>query len=81
MFVNQFRFFLLASLIIVCCTDLRAQRKNKALKNLGGFDERAYHFGVQLSINSANFYLDRRFDPLFEDSILSLQNVRQRAAQ
>jgi hypothetical protein len=77
MFVNQFRFFLLASLIIVCCTDLRAQRKNKALKNLGGFDERAYHFGVQLSINSANFYLDRRFDPLFEDSILSLQNVRQ----
>ncbi len=72
----QVRMLFLAILCIAAGT-MSAQRKGKALANLGGFDNRPYHFGVQLSLNSADFFVDQRFDPLFEDSVVSLQNVSQ----
>jgi len=45
--------------------------------NLGGFDNKAYHFGVQLSYNKSDFFVKRQFQPAFEDSILSLQHIGQ----
>ena len=75
------RLFHTRILVLTCLclsvVSLSAQRKAKALSNLGAFDTRPYHFGVQLSLNSADFYVDQRFDPLFGDSLLSLQNVSQ----
>jgi hypothetical protein len=56
---------------------LCAQKSGAKISNLGGFDTRNYHFGVQLSVNSADFYMDRRFDPMFQDSLISLQNISQ----
>lgn len=54
-----------------------AQKRGVKLKNIGDFDNKAYHFGVQLSMNNADFYVDRKFDPLFSDSLISLQNFSQ----
>lgn len=62
---------------LVMTNSLVAQKRGAKLSNIGDFDTRAYHFGVQLSLNSADFYLDTKFDPLFEDSLISLQNVSQ----
>lgn len=53
------------------------QRTGAKISNLGGWDTRNYHFGVQLSANSSDFYLDRRFDPAFNDSLMSLQHISQ----
>ncbi|NND93349.1 MAG: PorT family protein [Flavobacteriales bacterium] len=53
------------------------KRSTAKISNLGGFDTRNYHFGVQLSVNSADFYMDQKFDPMFQDSLISLQNFSQ----
>lgn len=70
--------YLLVILIALFCSDgLIAQRKGKALSNLGAFDTRPYHFGVQLSVNTADFQIQRKLDPLFSDSILSFSHSSQ----
>ena len=67
--------------VVICLLSLfilpnesSAQKRAKALENLGKFDTRVYHFGVQLSMNNADFFVERRFDPLFADSVVSFQN-------
>jgi len=61
-------------IIVLLPVLLSAQKRHKALENLGKFDNRLYHFGVHLSYNNADFFLEQKFDPMFEDSLLSLQH-------
>jgi hypothetical protein len=53
---------------------VHAQRAPAKIQNLGGFDTRPHHFGVQLSYNTADFFLKRNFDPNFTDSLTLLQH-------
>lgn len=71
--MSLYRYLLLA--LVVLPMALTAQKRHKTLTNLGKFDTRPYHFGVQLSYNNADFFLKRRFDPAFQDSLISLQNT------
>jgi len=43
-------------------------------KNLGGFDKKKYHFGFLLGFNSADVYIDRKVNPDFADSLLSVNS-------
>lgn len=45
-------------------------------KNLGNFDNRLYHFGFSLGINSADLFLERAVDTAFADSLVRLQPSR-----
>jgi hypothetical protein len=49
-----------------------SQKRGIKQKNLQGFDERRYHFGFTLGVNSASSYLDRNFDTAFGDSLLNM---------
>jgi Outer membrane protein beta-barrel domain len=49
----------------------------KGVTNLGGFDNRLYHFGFLLSYNQSSFYIDYNPDFSFGDSLLSISNVPQ----
>jgi hypothetical protein len=59
------------------CSLAQAQKSSAKISNLGGFDNKDYHFGVQLSYNTSDFFMRRNFDSSFQDSILSLQNIQQ----
>ncbi len=41
-------------------------------KNLQGFDDRRYHFGFMLGVNSSGSYLDQNLNTSFSDSLLSM---------
>ena len=56
---------------------IQAQRGTAKIANLGGFDNKDYHFGVQLSYNNADFFVKQNFQPGFQDSLLSLQHLGQ----
>ena len=62
---------------VMICSASQAQKSSAKISNLGGFDNKDYHFGVQLSYNTSDFFVRRNFDPSFQDSILSLQNINQ----
>lgn len=45
--------------------------------NLGGFDKKPYHFGFLLGFNSADYYVDRKVNYSFKDSLLNVDAVTQ----
>lgn len=45
--------------------------------NLGGFDNKSYHFGFLLGFNSADLYIDRKKGYEFQDSLLSVNSQNQ----
>ncbi len=49
----------------------------KGRENLGGFDNRYYHFGFLLSANQSSFFVDYKPDFTFGDSLLGIDNVPQ----
>lgn len=50
-----------------------AQRRGKVKQqNLRGFDDRRYHFGFTLGVNSAGSYLDQNLNTSFSDSLLTM---------
>ncbi len=53
-----------------------AQRSKGGI-NLPKFDMKRYHFGFMLSTNSSDFTMTRRADFTFNDSLLSIDNMRQ----
>jgi hypothetical protein len=66
------RFFLILAFGL-CSASLLAQAGYKP-KNLGGFDKKRYHFGFLLGFNSADVYVDRKVNPEFEDSLLTVNS-------
>lgn len=68
-------FLLTALLSVIYTTDLKAQREQ--VKNLPNFDKKNWHFGFALSFNQADFYLDRKRDPDFKDSLLVLESINK----
>jgi len=68
--------YILLALLLSTAMDAQ-KRSNAKITNLGDFDTRTYHFGVQLSYNTADFFVQQRLDPSFQDSILTLQHVSQ----
>lgn len=71
--VPHMRSYLIFALLITTLS-ASAQKGSVKMMNIEKFDQRAYHFGVQLSVNSADFFIQRKFDPMFEDSVLTLAN-------
>jgi hypothetical protein len=67
-------FFFILSLVAVSA-QMSAQTRSGT--NLPRFDSRYYHFGFLLSYNTSSFYIDRKFPPNPNDSLLSIQNVPQ----
>lgn len=45
--------------------------------NLGSFDKKPYHFGFLLGFNSADYYIDRKVNYSFKDSLLNVDAVSQ----
>lgn len=45
--------------------------------NLGSFDKKPYHFGFLLGFNSADYYIDRKVNYRFQDSLLNVTSVSQ----
>ncbi len=66
-------FFILS--LIAVSEQLHAQTRSGT--NLPRFDSRFYHFGFLLSYNTSSFYIDRKFPPNPNDSLLSIENVPQ----
>lgn len=48
------------------------QRRGVKQKNLQSFDERRYHFGFMLGVNSSGSYLDRNLNTEFSDSLMHM---------
>ncbi len=62
-------------LLLVFSLPVFSQREKP--QNLQKFDQRKYHFGFLLSFNSATYYVDRKDDYSFNDSILNMKIDRQ----
>lgn len=45
--------------------------------NLGSFDKKPYHFGFLLGFNSADYYIDRKVNYDFQDSLLNVNSISQ----
>lgn len=58
-------------------SESNAQGSQDVKKNLAAFDRRDYHFGMHLGYVTSNFFLERRFDPGFNDSLLSITSFNQ----
>lgn len=67
---------LVVFVLVIVATAVSAQRSGNA-NNLERFDMRLYHFGFLLSSNTSSFYIDRKADFSFSDSLLSIENVPQ----
>jgi Outer membrane protein beta-barrel domain len=52
-------------------------QKSINMDNLPKFDSRFYHFGFLLSYNQSSFYIDRKLNTTFGDSLLAIDNVPQ----
>jgi hypothetical protein len=74
--MNRLRYILALTFITSFVFSAWAQ-KNKGGVNLPKFDYKAYHFGFLLSTNSADFTMTRKADFTFNDSLLSIDNMRQ----
>jgi hypothetical protein len=59
-------------LFFVLSVPANAQRGKIKQKNLQSFDDRRYHFGFTLGVNSASSYLDTRLNSSFSDSLLNM---------
>lgn len=68
-------FCFFTAILSVSSLQMRAQARSGT--NLPRFDDRMYHFGFLLSSNSSSFYIDRKFPPNPNDSLLSIENVPQ----
>ncbi len=63
------------TLLLICTVAFGyAQRRGGGIKqkNLQGFDDRRYHFGFMLGVNSSGSYLDQNLNTTFSDSLLSM---------
>lgn len=61
------------TLALLCIVALSyGQRRGIKQKNLPGFDDRRYHFGFLLGVNSAGSYLDQNLNTTFSDSLLHM---------
>lgn len=63
------------TLLLICTVAFGyAQRRGGGIKqkNLQGFDDRRYHFGFMLGVNSSGSYLDHHHNTTFSDSLLSM---------
>jgi len=63
------------TLLLICIVAFGyAQRRGGGIKqkNLQGFDDRRYHFGFMLGVNSSGSYLDHHHNTTFSDSLLSM---------
>lgn len=63
--------------VTLSVSSLQMQAQARSGTNLPRFDDRMYHFGFLLSSNSSSFYIDRKFPPNPNDSLLSIENVPQ----
>ncbi|MEY4127315.1 MAG: hypothetical protein RL737_1504 [Bacteroidota bacterium] len=66
-----------AILLVVLINALISFGQKEKPTNLPKFDQRKYHFGFLLSFNSATYYIDRKDDYTFSDSILNIKLDRQ----
>lgn len=69
----KIRYILTLLLVALIATGF-AQRRGGGIKqkNLQGFDDRRYHFGFTLGVNSAGSYLDQNLNTSFSDSLLNM---------
>lgn len=64
---------ILILLLIAAALPAHSQKRNKYKQlNLQSFDDRRYHFGFMLGVNSANSYINPNLNTAFSDSLLSL---------
>jgi hypothetical protein len=63
--------------ILFTTISLGSNAQARSGTNLPRFDSRFYHFGFLLSYNTSSFYIDRKFPPNPNDSLLSIENVPQ----
>lgn len=66
-----------SALLLGYAVDSSAQKRPGGSNNLVQFDYRPYHFGFLLSWNTSTFFIDKKADFSFSDSLLSLDNVPQ----
>jgi len=62
--------------LCLCVLPSMAQRVGSGT-NLERFDMRLYHFGFLISSNTSSFFIDRKPDFSFSDSLLRIENVPQ----
>jgi hypothetical protein len=67
---------ILVLVIALCALPALSQRVGSGT-NLERFDMRLYHFGFLISSNTSSFFIDRKADFSFSDSLLSIENVPQ----
>lgn len=63
---------ILIGILLLAAFGAEAQKRGIKQKNLPGFDDRRYHFGFLLGVNSAGSYLDRNLNTTFSDSLLHM---------
>lgn len=63
---------ILILLLVGVSTALLGQRRGAKQMNLPGFDDRRYHFGFTLGVNSAGSYLNQNLNTTFSDSLLNM---------
>jgi len=64
--------YLLLILLVSTSAFAMAQKKYGKQRNLPSFDDRRYHFGFTLGVNSSGSFIDRNFASNFNDSLLTL---------
>ena len=74
---NLVRSLAIIAMLLSTAGSLSAQKRATGSMNLETFDFRPYHFGFLLSWNTSSFFIDRRADFSFSDSLLSISNVPQ----
>jgi hypothetical protein len=67
---------ILALVIALCSLPALSQRVGGGT-NLERFDMRLYHFGFLISSNTSSFFIDRKPNFTFSDSLLRIENVPQ----
>ncbi len=67
----------LVAIVILLLPALCALGQNYRGTNLPRFDSKIYHFGFHLGFNTADYYLDRKPNLNFEDSLLSANTDNQ----
>lgn len=60
-------------LLLLLPTSFAVAQKYKSQKNLPSFDDRRYHFGFMLGINSSGSFIDLRQNSTFTDSLLTVR--------
>ncbi len=68
----KLRYILTLFLLLIVALSYGQRRGGIKQKNLPGFDDRRYHFGFLLGVNSAGSYLDPKLNTTFSDSLLHM---------